>query len=172
MPRIFATHVASVLLIAMTVVGLVGLAGCQKDIPPEGKSLIGLAATAAQERSAAFDAIKAQITASDPANAQTVAQFVEDHSVGLKKQADAFSQAVKALDEGSKLTGDMRAQLQAASDTAIARKEDFDAVRKYITAPPEVMTFLEQHAAALAKQADTLSQLAGILKSLDAGASQ
>ena len=164
--RFSAARVACALLIAATF-GIF-VTGCQKEIPQAGKDLISLAATAAQERATAFDAIKAQVTAANPHDAESVAKFVADHSAGLHKQADAFASTVKAINAGSGIGSALRAQMKAASQTAQARLEDFEAIRKYITAPPEVLTFLDQHVVTLQKQADTLSQIAGTLNALDA----
>lgn len=160
-----AARVACALLVAASL-GLF-LAGCQKDIPQDGKNLISLAATAAQERATAFDAIKAQITAANPADADSVAKFVADHSTGLHKQADAFAQTVKALNDGSGLGDALRAQIKAASDTARARLENFQSIRKYISAPPEVLTFLDTHVVTLQQQAETIQQIAATLNALE-----
>lgn len=142
---------------------LLALCGCNGKVPDAAKPLMALGAQAAAERAAAWTAIGDKIVSADPRYDAEVARFKADHGAGLQKQASALANLFAAVQLGADVKGALGDQVRFAADTATARAENFDRMRKYMTGPQEVVDFLSAHLAALQKQAATLNAIVALL---------
>jgi len=150
-------------MVAMVLVTLGGITGCNQKLSDEQKSILSLCALSAKERAVAFDIVVGggiQLMPSESMSAEQLARYVTIHSRGLNAQAAMLNDLVKAVNDGSSLSARTRETLAEEARTASERYGNFVVLAAHIKTDSAATQFMNIHASALNAQAVALQKIA------------
>ena len=148
-------------VVSFLMAALIGLTlgGCARGLKPEQQAMVNSCAVSARERAAAFDALRGQLTAVDPAEAELLARYVTAHQEGLNAEASGLHDLAAAAQAGSKFSRQTRRALADAAVTAQSRAENFRKAAPRFRAAGQLANYLAAHQAALDAQTVALEKL-------------